>query len=128
MKKADRLRSYVNRLVNEEFYEEDQGCWRFRSGGSCAVCTDSAIKIARHFRGKVLGYECATNPGAAIDKQVCGGHDFAIIDNRFVVDYWAFRVIGFITDPVLDLAKYLDAVEVARLYGDPSAWEEVVFE
>lgn len=128
MMTADKVRSFVKRLVSEEYYQQDQGEWCFRSGGSCGVCTDSAIKIARRFHGKVFGYNCTTNSNAAIGKEFCEGHDFAVIDNRFIVDYWAYRVIGVMTDPVLDLSKDLDACEVTRLFGNPSSWEEVVFE
>ncbi|MEK6409393.1 MAG: hypothetical protein AABN34_20920 [Acidobacteriota bacterium] len=128
MTTPDSLRAFVERLVSEERYQRDQGFWAFRSGGSCAVCTDSAIKIGRHFRGTVFGYICAINPGAAIGKQFCEGHDFAVIDNRFLVDYWAFRVIRLITDPVFDLSRKPDTREVIRLYGDPSTWEELAFD
>jgi len=128
MTTAERLRAFVKLLVSEERYQDDEGCWSFRSGGSCGVCTDSAIKIVRHFGGKVVGYNCSSNPRAAIGKQFCEGHDFAVIDERFLVDYWALRVISLITDPVFDLARDRDRREASRLYGNPNTWEQVALD
>lgn len=127
MTTADALRAFVKHLVREEQYEPAQGCWSFRSGGSCLVCTDSAIKVVRRFGGKVFGYNCTQNPSAVIGKHFCAGHDFAVVENRFLVDYWVYRVTGLIADPVFDLLSEKNLRAVRSLYGHQDSWEEVVF-
>lgn len=127
MTTADALRAFVKQLVREEQYDSSEGCWCFRSGGSCLVCTDSAIKVAHQFGGKVFGYDCTQNASAVIGKQFCAGHDFAIVENRFLVDYWAYRVTSLIADPVFDLLNSENLRAVQCLYGHPYNWEEVVF-
>lgn len=119
------LQTFVERLSSEEQYDEEEGEWRFQSGGSCGVCTDSAQKIADAFGGKVVGYLSESNPLALIGNTYCEGHDFALIMNRFIVDYWAFKVIKVIERPVLDLSIEADHSQARLLYGDDKKWEDV---
>jgi hypothetical protein len=126
-KTATQLRGFVGRLCDEEQYDDEEGRWTFQSGGDCFRCCDAAIKIARRFRGEVVGYWSATNPAASIGTRHGDGHDFALIENRYIVDYWAFRIGRLIDDPVLDLMRLRDR-DRAALYGDARAWEVVPIE
>jgi hypothetical protein len=119
------LRNYVNALCAEEEYDENEGCWIFRGGGSCCCCTDSAIKVAKYFGGRVVGYFMVNNRQASISADNYGGHNFALIDDRFVVDYWSYRVARLIKKPVLDLRIKGDRVLAKLLYGDRDSWEDV---
>ena len=119
------LTSYIECLCEEETYEELEGFYFFKSGGSCTTCTDSALKIARKFNGKVYGYDCTKNPEALIGVKYCSGHDFAMVAERYIVDYWAFRFIPVVRKPVFDIAIELDRAQVRRLYGNRDNWVEV---
>lgn len=119
------LIEYVTRLCAEERYDEVEGVWFFQSGGYCCTCTDGAMKIALAFRGRVMGYSSVRNPTAAIGLPKCEGHDFALIANRFAVDYWAYRVACMVSRPVLDFADRTDSNLISKLYGDRKSWESV---
>jgi hypothetical protein len=122
---APLLQEFVKRLCAEEEYEPVEGQWIFRSGGCCCRCTDSATKVAVAFSGRVVGYYSSENRSAYIGNGCCEGHDFALIADRFIVDYWAYRVAGLIYRPVLDLRepKHMDSARF--FYGNEGFWNNI---
>lgn len=125
---AEQLNDFVKQLCQEEKYEPDEGVWIFDSGGFCCRCVDAAIKVIQKFGGRVVGYNCSQNPSALIGKKLCEGHDFAVVAERFIVDYWAFQVARVIERPVLDITQPKDYQLVRQLYGDENKWEQVAYE
>jgi len=125
---ATRLRSFVRVLCREEQYDDVEGRWTFQSGGDCFRCCDAATKIATRFGGKVVGYWSSKNSEALIGADHGDGHDFALINDRYLVDYWAFRIARLIDNPVLDLGRSHDRHRAAILYGDARTWEVVPVE
>lgn len=81
--------------------------------------------MAEHFGGRVVGYFAANNRPALIGADYHGGHDFALIDDRFIVDYWSYRVARLIKKPVFDLTIQEDRLTTRLLYGDKDSWEDV---
>ena len=81
--------------------------------------------MARRFGGAVFGYCSSDNPTAAIGEPDYDGHDFALVGNRWLVDYWAWHVAGLITTPFFDLADENDRSIVSRFYGPHANWSEV---
>lgn len=122
---ASELHDFVAKLCSEEEYEPVEGRWGFKSGGDCGRCTDAAMKVALAFGGRVVGYKSPANPSARIGYECGEGHDFAVVANRFVVDYWAFRVARLVATPVLDLSNPSDRELVRFLYGNEQSWEDV---
>jgi hypothetical protein len=120
------LTKFVTELCIEEEYDDCEGRWTFRSGGDCCRCTDSAFKIVKRFGGRVVGFCSSDNPSAQINDIIGEGHDFALIQDRFIIDYWLFRVHGALKSPVLDLRRRADAELAGRLFGNRDAWEEVL--
>ena len=105
---------------------QDDGAEIFsRTRASSVTCTSYACEVQEELgaaRVKVMGFFCDDNPGTAVET-VCDGHDFAVVDGRFVVDGW-IKLVEQISDRVaFDLASPADADEVARLYGDRTKWE-----
>lgn len=49
------------------------------------------------------------------------GHDFAIVDGRYLVDGWA-KVFESRPRAVLDLLDPADQEEIHTYYGDPALW------
>ena len=88
---------------------------------SCTQCTNSARLLAHRHKGKVVGYVVHDPTKDARIGAYSLGHDFAIIDNRWLVDYWAKHVDGSREAAVLDLEQ--DREEILKLYGDPGDWE-----
>ena len=120
-----RIEQFVAALIAEETYDDEEGVWLFADGSACAVCTSSARRIAREFGGEVFGYLSKMNPAAEIGGALCGGHDFAVIAGRWIVDYWAFHVARIVRTPVLDLDSPQDRQLASRLLGERAAWEIV---
>lgn len=117
------IKSFIDALCNEESYEPIEGRWTFRSGGDCSCCWEGASKIATAFRGRMVRYKSLQNPTALIGRAYCEGHDFAIIGNRYVVDYWAYRIAQLIATPTLDMNNPNELELVGVLYGDRQTWQ-----
>ena len=84
-----------------------------------AVCTDWARWLSGFLGGEVVGYADLDNPGTLLGES--GGHDFLLIQGRWIVDGWAYEIYDL---PVVhDLADPGQAEEIRRLYGDPKTWE-----
>ena len=119
------LREFVNKLCAEEEYEPVEGRWIFRSGGSCGTCVDGALKVVKVFGGRVVGYYSKDNASAFVGRACCEGHDFALIEERFIVDYWAYRVAKVIDRPVFDLLEG-EELDLARFYfGNKELWQDL---
>jgi len=116
---------FVEHLRRQEFFCEGDEEWQFSDGSSAALCINSAILVAKQFSGVVQGYYSVDNPSATIGLPVLEGHDFALIGNRWLTDYWAWYVDRIIATPILDL-KYQEELAIAqRLYGSTRKWDLV---
>jgi hypothetical protein len=117
---------FIHALSQQESFNEEAEESQFADGGACGICTHSAIQVARAFRGVVLGYHAENNPTAEIGEAYSHGHDFAVIDDRWLVDYWAWRTTDLLELPVLDLATVGDLAIATRLYGHGRHWDVVL--
>lgn len=119
------IEDFCKALREEEFFNKEAEEWQFRDGSACAICTASAKQIARRFSGLVLGYQSACNPTAQIGLPAIDGHDFALIDDRWLVDYWAWNAVGIAAQPILDLSIAADRTAAGFHYGSANVWELV---
>lgn len=100
---------------------EDEEPSTFPDGSLAVVCTNCAERIISMVgRGEVYGWEEGTNDSAPVAPNQ--GHDFAVIDDRWLVDPWAKNVEGTSSRAAFDLRDQGDVAEVRKLYGDPSSW------
>ena len=100
----------------------------FPSGQSAVECTGYALAIKSKLgdRAKVYGFYGEDNPTSEIGKDA-GGHDFAVVDGRYIVDPWLTDVWGG-KKGVFDLENPDDQPEIKRLYGDRATWSAGVQE
>ena len=100
--------------------ERDDARFRLEALGTCTV---TAAAIARDLGGAVYGYAAEDNPHATLG-QLEGGHDFAVIDERFIIDWWATAYPDLEEDHpgVLDMRDRSDAARIARWYGSRTHW------
>lgn len=111
------------RIITDGQYEDtDEGGVNLANGEPAFICYNSAEMVVERFGGRVVGYYSDDNPSAVVGKDA-GGHDFAIVFDEFIVDWWYQSFWGVHHDPVLHMAR--DAREVSRRYGDESKWEPV---
>ncbi len=118
--------SFLHALRRQEHFNEEAEEWQFDDGSACGICTHSAIQVAQAFGGVVLGYSAENNPKAEFGRSYSQGHDMAIVEERWLVDYWAWRTTDRLDQPVLDLGVAADLAIVTRLYGEPGLWEVVL--
>lgn len=126
---ADHSRALFKVLEESCLLNEDEECHVFPTGKAFFICTNWADLTRRYFgehRTEVMGYLHINNESSAISQQY-EGHDFAIVDGRFIIDGWLTGVgleqPGRVTPGVYDMQHPDDAAEIARLYGDRNAWE-----
>jgi len=89
------------------------------------ICTDYAM-WARDVLGcgQVFGFFDQDNPGTETG-QHAGGHDFLVIDDRWIVDLWIREVVGWCKQVVFDLQDETDSANVTRFFGDRQRWSLV---
>lgn len=90
-----------------------------------AICTNCAHRVIEIVgRREVRGYSSHENPGTeAASGQ--GGHDFAVIDNRLLIDVWLCFFAGLSNRAVFDLSSEQDSADIKRLYGNRKLWHGV---
>ncbi len=124
MDTAEAIKDFLQKLDAEVTCNEPGDSWTFANGESIFNCFASARRVADAFGGSVIGYDCEDNPTAEIpDPDTADGHDFALVENRFVVDFWAACVVGLLDCPIFDLSCPADRAMVLRLYGPTDAWK-----
>jgi N12 class adenine-specific DNA methylase len=118
------------RLIDEETGKEitsGEGMSVFPDGSDAIKCTNYAEQIKHRLEGydvQIVGFSNEENPHCAVVQEEWhpGGHDFALLDNRWLIDPWARLVASKREQIVYDLREPEDAEAVARIYGDPSRW------
>lgn len=123
----------VASFLAHEFLARDDAFWgitedeegaKFANGSAAGYSAVVCTGFARAIRDKlgrshvvVKGFHAWANP-CRISREY-GGHDFAIVDNRYIVDPWLTDVCGEECG-VFDLIN--DAILVGRTYG--TKWED----
>lgn len=119
---------FVDHHFNEIPMTEDaDGQSVFPDGSSATICTDYAEQVRQKLEGhevQIVGFANEDNPNSAVVREEWhpGGHDFAIVDHRWLIDPWARLVGGFRDQIVYDLQDAEDAQKVAEIYGNPLNW------
>ena len=95
----------------------------FPDGTPTVFCTNWATYVRRVMgdRATLHGFFSADNPESRIGKDN-DGHDFAIVDDRYLVDGWALDM-NYATRAVFDLQGPQDVIVVMMLYGDRGKWQ-----
>ena len=116
--KADLERYFLNRSNRFWGIKEQE----FPNGLSWTNCMGFALEIKKKLgakRVKIYGFYLKDNPTAKSAK-ISGGHDFAMVDDRFIVDPWLTDVMGA-SQGVFDVQT--EQMEVTCLYGNRNKWE-----
>lgn len=99
------------------------------NGGSACCCTDYAhlirdVLTPLGHRVDVVGFANEDNPESlcAIEEYHPGGHDFAIVDDRYLIDPWV-RLVAAVEDQIFyDLNDPADFAKAVRIYGPREKW------
>lgn len=98
--------------------------------GSSAVCCTNYARYVQSTLGalghqvQVVGFANEDNPTSrcAMDEFHPGGHDFAIVDQQYLVDPWVRLVSGVEDQVFYDLNRSDDAKKAQEIYGPRSLW------
>jgi hypothetical protein len=93
--------------------------------GDMGKCTNCALYIVSQLdagRGEVYGFLVDDNYVTSEEIQGCGGHDFAIVDGRYIVDAWISVYAGEEKQMVFDMKDPADAVKIKHYFGEPEKW------
>jgi len=134
--------------LQEEFIGKDDEFWgvEFDDDGasnfsghafSGVSCTGFAIRVLEKLgsnRVRIYGFLSTDNPNAGVNS-LSGGHDFAVVDNRYIVDPWLSEVesgrITTVTGKTLELNGQVvfdiveDAALVKSIYGHIFCWNRM---
>ena len=103
------------------------------SGGSAVCCTEYAHHIKRVLEPlghtvAVVGFANEDNPKsrcAIVEYHPCG-HDFAIVDERFLIDPWV-RLVAAVEDQIFyDLHNPVDMQKALVVYGPRECWKSLL--
>lgn len=115
------LKAKVEAAWREHEKNPDHGNYPFMCPevGVVGTCTNTAAYMADKFDGEIYGYTTRENPTAVVGGPEYG-HDFTLVDDRYLVDFWAQDTYSY---PWLyDLKDPLDLKEVQKMYGDRKKW------
>lgn len=87
--------------------------------GRPRVPTDTAVYLARRLRGCVMGFDSGENAEAVLGAEE-DGHDFCLVGNRYLVDFWAYDAYKY--DFLYDLHDLSEAAKAFRFYGTRDKW------
>lgn len=98
-------------------------------GGSACCCTDYAVHIYLALPGRVqiFGFANEDNPTSRCAREQFhpGGHDFAVVDNRFIVDPWPRLVPCVMQEMVFDMEDPVEGAMALDVYGPRSCWQHM---
>lgn len=98
----------------------------FPDGTSAACCTDYARQICRAMpnRAVIFGFYNKDNPTSRVAREEIhpGGHDFAVVDDRYIVDPWIRLVADESDQIVFDMHDVADARAALDNYGPRACW------
>lgn len=101
----------------------------FRDGLDAICCTNYAIQVAKALPGRtqIVGFANEDNPTSRVAREEIhpGGHDFAIVDGRYIVDPWIKLVAAESEQVVFDLCDPGDAAIALDIYGPRACWESM---
>jgi len=109
---------------------DKEGCSYFRTppnfSGVC--CTGYALELFNRYPKdiKIYGFYAEDNPGTVFQTQrVADGHDFAVYQDRYIIDPWAYGVEFIMTSLILDLWDNRLNDQVKHIYGHRDKWERM---
>lgn len=102
---------------------------RFPDDTSAICCTNYAAQILRAMPGrvKIFGFANENNPTSRVAREELhpGGHDFAVVDDRYIVDPWLRLVRGEDGPIVLDMQDLDEARLALHTYGPRNCWRHM---
>lgn len=115
---------------NPDFDENGEYLVEMPDGSSSVICTNYAQHIKTTLKPRnveIVGFFCSDNQDCTFTRMdLAEGHDFALVDGRYLVDPWLRLVCGYNEYPlVYDLQDEKEAQDAALMYGARERWVRV---
>lgn len=123
-------RRWMNKLPKTEedlgvTYDDDEGYSRLPDGSAFGNCTNVARFVQELLKqGRVVGFQCEDNPVTSEVVGNCFGHDFLLVEERYVVDLWISLFVGDTEQMIFDLEDPEHSHAIQHYFGDPLRWVE----
>jgi len=105
-------------------YDDEHNIALLPDGTEMGNCTNCARYVIKELgRGDVYGFSTDDNPVESEQVEAAGGHDFALIDGRFIVDIWISLYTGAEDQIVFDLLDDNDAKKTSEIFGNTELWK-----
>jgi hypothetical protein len=86
------------------------------------VYCELSLRLRGQLRCRIVGFGKDDNPQSGMIKKGAEGHDFALVEGRYIVDGWLKNVNRGAPRAVFDLQDPADADDVSRIYGDTNTF------
>lgn len=108
--------------MSREIMQRLAGTWEELGSRPEGFICDQAAQASKDAigEGELWGYWSTDNPTAALGSSE-GGHTFLIVENKYILDFWAAAYYGH--KPIFDLIE--DAEEILVLFGPRECWTAV---
>lgn len=117
--KKDSLESLFGNYSKLPIQHENE--WEIISNfGPFCVCTNCARYVVKKVGGIIVGFAEGTNPTS--HKEFVDGHDFALVEGRYLVDIWGKFFAGTSNNAVIDLENKIELKNKLTLYGEIKTW------
>lgn len=126
---ADPLKAKLEAYFNDpdhipDRYNRSEGMYCFPDAWASGVCTNWQRYVRRIVGPQRVAF-FGTNGGKT--SYGSGGHDFAVVDERYIVDGWLHHVAQLHGSAVLDMKDPANQSLIKELYGDPATWKRDEF-
>jgi len=109
--------------MDKKYFVEEDGIWH-RPYGTCTNINSSPTLMLRKAGHSVRVFggdeDVLANSGFARDFDLLGGHDWAVVDDRWIIDQWAVEYLG-VPKAIHDLRD----PETVKLYPPRDTWVEL---
>ena len=105
-------------------YQDEDGQSLLPNGNAMFICTCVAEYIVEKIGGRVMGFESDENSLSSISRSY-DGHDFALIQDRYIIDPWVKLFENYASKCVFDLKSDADQHLIRKIYGDKEKWKEI---
>jgi hypothetical protein len=120
----DELKALIQSQDDSVPFNPD-GPAEFPDGSYWVICSNWAQDLHKRLGRRVVqyGFDDEENPTSEI-AQLAGGHDFAVVDGRHIVDGWLAKVEQLHETGIFDLEDETQFADIIRFYGDPRCWKD----
>lgn len=115
---------WIGRERSYTIHEDENDGATFPDGSRVTTCTSWAIQARRLLgeRAEIFGFFVDENEEATAMARLADGHDFVLVDGRYILDGWLCELEGDLDYPIVDIQDPANEDLVRSYYGDPECW------